>query len=82
MPVIEDMRVVSWCDGDNAQIKSIIQATDTYNDNSIVAMKHNAARTGTEQGADLTKVFRLMQKFHSKATVSKKKKDLNLLKRI
>ena len=48
MPVIDDMKVVSWCDGDNAQIKSIILAIDIYNNANVVAMKHNAARTGTK----------------------------------
>ena len=48
MPVTKDIKVVSWCDGDNAQIKSIILAIDIYNNANVVAMKHNAARTGTK----------------------------------
>ena len=81
MPITEGMKVVSWCDGDHAQIKSIIEATDEYNTYRISAMKHNAARTGTEQGADLTRVFRLMRQLHTKTTVSDQADDLNPQKR-
>ena len=82
MPVTENMNVVSWCDGNNAQIKSIIEAVDTYNSNNIDAMKHNAARTGTEQGADLTHVFRLMRQWLMKLSVADIPEDLHPLKRI
>ena len=70
MPVTENMIVVSWCDGDNGQIKSIIEAVDTYNSNNVIAMKHNTAQNGTKQGADLTHVFHLMQQMAIKTHCS------------
>ena len=57
MHVTEYMKVVSWCNEYNAQINSIIDYMDTYNNTNIVVMKHNDARTGPKQGADLTRVF-------------------------
>ena len=55
-PISEEHRVVSWCDGDLAQIDNIVSedSLSLYEDNLICACKQNAARSGTEQWADLT----------------------------
>ena len=50
-PVPEEQRVVSWCDGDLAQIDNIVSEDSLaiYEENLISACKQNAARSGTEQ---------------------------------
>ena len=62
-PIPEEQKVVSWCDGDLAQIDNIVSEDSLilYQENLICACKQNAARSGTEQWADLTKVFPMMQ---------------------
>ena len=52
------MRVVSWCDGDLAQVATILEpeSLKKYKDLNIVANKQSAARSATEQAADLAKV--------------------------
>ena len=59
------LKAVSWCDGDLAQIDNIVsrESISLYRENMIIACKQNAARSGVEQAADLTKVFKLMHRF-------------------
>lgn len=59
----EDMKAVSWCDGDLAQIEKIVslESIQTYKENMICAAKQNAARSGTEQFVDLTKTSKQIQ---------------------
>ena len=63
-PLPEDMKAVSWCDGDLAQIENIVsqESLDLYKENMVCANKQNPARSGTEQAADLTNTFKLMNK--------------------
>ena len=62
-PIPEDLKAVSWCDGDLAQIDNIVsdESLSLYRENMVCANKKNAARSGTEQAADLTKTFKIMQ---------------------
>ena len=66
------LKAVSWCDGDLAQIDNIVsrESISLYRENMIIACKQNAARSGVEQAADLTKVFKLMHRFQKTVPVS------------
>ena len=83
-PVPEEQRVVSWCDGDLAQIDNIVSEDSLaiYEGNLISTCKQNAARSGTEQWADLIKVFPNMQKAQKPISVSDVCVDLHHLKRL
>ena len=61
-----------WCDGDLAQIDNVVsdESLSMYRDNMIIACKQNAARSGVEQTADLTKFYKLMHKLQRYVTVS------------
>lgn len=54
IPVAVKQTAVSWFDGDNSQIAVVKSEPEIYSKNKIIANKHNAGRTGTEQGDDLT----------------------------
>ena len=71
-PIPEDLRAISWCDGDLAQIENVVsdESLQIYSMNMICANKQNAARSGVEQAADLTKTFKIMHKLQSEITVS------------
>ena len=71
-PIPEDLRAVSWCDGDLAQIDNIVsnKSLQIYSTNTICANKQSAVRSGVEQPADLTKTFKIMHKLQSEVTVS------------
>ena len=58
-----DLMAVSWSDGDIAQIRNIVtpESLEVYRNNMITANKQNPQRTGTEQPADLTKCFPLLE---------------------
>ena len=81
-PIPEEQKVVSWCDGDLAQIDNIVSEDSLilYQENLICACKQNAARSGTEQWADLTKVFPMMQKLQRTISVSDVPVELHPLK--
>ena len=66
------LKAVSWCDGDLAQVENIVSQSSlrSYKDHNICACKQNAARSGTEQAADLTKAFKLMHSLQKNVTVS------------
>ena len=59
-----DLSAVSWSDGDLAQIENIIneELLAIYQANLITDCKQNPQQTGTEQLADLTKIFLIKQK--------------------
>ena len=80
----DDLQGVSWCDGDLAQIDNIIneESLTLYCENMICACKQNAARSGTEQAADLTKTFKVMQSLQHTVTVSDVPIELHPLQRI
>ena len=56
----DSLRVVSWCDGDIQQIATIVEdeTLQKFKSLKIVANKQSAARSATEQAADLAKVFK------------------------
>ena len=64
MLITEEIKRVSWCDGNHTQIKSIINTVNQYETHHISTFKHNATRTGIEQGANLTSAFHSMQTLH------------------
>ena len=82
-PIPEDLFAVSWCDGDLAQIASIIDddSVSLYNQHLIIANKQNAARSGTEQAADLGKQFKAMKGLEKSVTVSATPLERHPLKR-
>ena len=83
-PIAEDLKSVSWSDGDAKQVETIVSESsiDIYKENMIVANKQNAARSGTEQAADLTKTFKIMNLLQNKVTVSNISCDRHPMKRI
>jgi hypothetical protein len=62
---------VSWCDGDNSQIDTIVseEGIQRYSANNIIANKHNASGTGKEQANDLCKVFPISNQLNKTTTV-------------
>ena len=72
MALDDGLKIVSWCDGDNAQLKTIIDEESIllYADEYVTGMKQSAARTGVEQAADGGRTFPNMNALHNKATVS------------
>ena len=60
---------VAWCDGDLSQIDAIKRSVEMYAENKIIANKQNAARSGVEQPADLTPVFKIIKKIQHTHTV-------------
>jgi hypothetical protein len=71
MPIPSSLTAVHWCDGDSAQLRTIVEeeTLDTFASLNIIANKQHAARTGTEQAADLTKTFKIMHRMQSSVTV-------------
>ena len=60
---------VAWCDGDLSQVYAVTQSAELFTENKIIANKQNAARSGVEQPADLTSVFRIIKKIQPTHTV-------------
>ena len=79
----EDLKAVFWCDGDNSQIDSIVNKNGIllFVANGIIANKHNASRTGSEQAPDLNKVFPVGKILNKKITVVHIPSDWHVLKR-
>ena len=44
----EDLAAASWCDGDIAQVASIVDDLEIFNKNKIITNKHSASRTRVE----------------------------------
>jgi hypothetical protein len=67
----DEDQVVSWCDGDLAQVATIAseESLATCSKNKICANKQNAARSAVEQPADLTKCFKLFHCLQKAMTV-------------
>ena len=82
LPIPEDLTAVSWCDGDIAQVASIVDDLDKFSKNKIIANKHSASRTGVEQAADTSKVFPMLKKLEDTYTVSDLSADQCPMKRI
>lgn len=70
-PVDEEMRVVSWRDGDIAQVATIVEdnTMELYKEMKICANKQSAARSATEQATDLAKVFKGQHAVQKKSTM-------------
>ena len=79
-----DLQAVSWCDGDLAQIDNVVneESLALYAEHKICACKQNAARSGTEQAADLAKTFKIMQNLQQTVTVSNVPIERHPLKRL
>jgi hypothetical protein len=69
--VPEELTAVSYCDGDLPQIAAIVDELKQETENllRVINNKQNAARSTTEQAADLSKVFKFL-KFLCNVTTS------------
>eukprot|EP00957_Ditylum_brightwellii_P130902 9985552-Ditylum_brightwellii.AAC.1 len=67
------MSAVSWRDGENAQIKAVVdeEAIIKFKCLRITSNKQHVARSGTEQAADLTTVFKIMHKLQHEVLAEK-----------
>jgi len=70
-PMGDEHTAVSWCDGDNAQIDTIVseEGIQRYSANNIIANKHNASSTEKEQANCLCKVFPISNQLNKTTTV-------------
>ncbi len=60
---------LSYCDGNDSQLKSILAIINHYSENDIIANKHNASISLVEQMCDGTKRFPPMEKYCKTHTV-------------
>ena len=58
LEIPDALTAVSWCDGDLSQIDAITNSIPLFAENKIVANKQHAARSGVEQPADVSRVFK------------------------
>ena len=58
LDIPDALTAVSWCDGDLSQIDAITNSIPLFAENKIVANKQHAARSGVEQPADVSRVFK------------------------
>ena len=70
-PIDDSMQVVSWCDGDIQQVATIVEeeSLEKFKSLKITANKQSAARSATEQAADLAKVFKSQHALQRMTTV-------------
>lgn len=80
-PIPDRLTGSSWQDGDLAQIASIVKDISVFDDCKLIANKQSAARSGTEQAADLCRVFPLLKRL-KKYTVSDLPSDRSPMKSI
>jgi hypothetical protein len=80
----DEDQVVSWCNGDLAQIATIVseESLATYAKNKICANKQNAAHSAVKQPADLTKCFKLFHLLQKAMTVVDIPPDRHPLKKL
>ena len=71
VPLSEDLRAISWVDGDNSQINTIIseEGIASYAKNLVTVNKHNAGGSGKEQACDKCDVFPVSKQLNKKMTV-------------
>ena len=69
--VEDDLRVVSWADGDLAQAATTVEEEnlEVHKDLKILANKQSAARSATEQAADLSLVFKSCHSLQKSVTL-------------
>lgn len=67
----EQFQFVSWCDGDNSQLFTITskEGIAAYEKRGIIACKHGASASGTQQAADLSANFTTSKANNKKMTV-------------
>ena len=58
LEIPDSLTAVSWCDSDLSQVDAITNSIPLFTDNKIVANKQHAARSGVEQPADVSRVFK------------------------
>jgi hypothetical protein len=82
-PMGAEHTAVSWCDGNNSQIDTIVckDGIQRYSANNVIANKHNASGTGKEQSCDLGKVFTISKKLNKSTTVEHIASSNHLLKK-
>ena len=68
-PVPDSLFAVAWCDGDLPQITHATHSDslEVLAKNKIFANKQSAARSGTEQAADLTRTFKFLNRLQKKS---------------
>ena len=78
----DEHTAVSWCDGDNSQIDTIVseEGIQRYATNNVIADKHNASGTGKEQTNNLGKAFPISNKLNKSTTVEHISSANHLLK--
>ncbi len=83
LPMGDEHMVVSWCDGDNLQIDSIVseESIQMCSAINIIANKHNASSTGKEQACDLGKVFPISKNLNKTTTAEHIPPSKHCLKR-
>jgi len=76
------LTVVSWQDRDLEQIRTIVDddALTFCCENKVCANKHNAVRSATDQAADSTKTFPVMNGLQQTVTAKHIPSELHLLK--
>ena len=82
-PMGAEHTAVSWCDGNNSQIDTIVckDGIQRYSANNAITNKHNASGTGKEQSCDLGKVFTISKKLNKSTTVENIASSNHLLKK-
>ena len=65
-----ELTEVTLCDGDVSQLHSVTNKHGMLTDQKVIANKQNAARTAVEQAADLTKVFKVINKEAMRHTIT------------
>jgi hypothetical protein len=80
----DEHKVVSWCDGDNLQVDTIVseEGIQMYSANNIIGNKRNASGTGKEQACNLGKVFPTSKKLNRTTTVKHIPSSNHCLKRL
>ena len=86
-PIPDNLQGISWKDGDYTQYTQItIDSTEEYlqlySENLMCVNTQNAARSGTEQAADLTKTFKIMPLLRKSMSLTNIPVDNHSMKRL
>ncbi len=78
----EHLRAVFWSDGDQSLVDRLVseEGMELLRKHGIIACKHNASRTGTEQAPDLARVFPISKCLNRSITVVHIPSDKHTLK--
>ncbi|KAL7536957.1 hypothetical protein ACHAXR_007505 [Thalassiosira sp. AJA248-18] len=79
----EALKVVSWCDGDMSQLRTITtdEGIQAYKDMGVIACKHGAAATGSQQANDLCDEMPVNKALNKSTTVAHIPSSKHLLKK-